>query len=66
MMEAAVQLGLATPRELQQAMSACYRAEYSESLEQAWGDGWDELFPFPQIPGFGLRAPVVPSTPDGE
>ena len=66
MMETLVLLGLATAQELQQSMGECYQTEFSESLEQAWGDRWNELFPFPQIPGFGQRAPVHPSTPDSD
>jgi hypothetical protein len=66
MMEALVLLGHATPRELQQSMAACYQAAFNESLEQAWGERWSDLFPFPQIPGFGQRAPVYPSTSDEE
>ncbi|MCZ6831334.1 MAG: hypothetical protein O7F73_17430 [Gammaproteobacteria bacterium] len=64
MMETLVLLGLAAPQQLQRAMARCYRAEFDESLAQVWGEHWNELFPFPQIPGFGQRAPVYPSTPD--
>jgi len=57
MMEALAMSGLAGERELQDAMAASYLSCYGEPLEE----GWRELFPFPQIPGFGLRAPVYPS-----
>jgi len=60
MMESLVLLDLATDVELQQAMEACYRDCYGESLPA----DWRELFPFPQVPGFGQRAPVYPSTSD--
>ena len=63
-MEALVLLGLATPEDLQARMAFCYSSEFGESLEQDWGEAWSELFPFPQIPGFGQRAPVFPSTRD--
>jgi hypothetical protein len=64
MMETLVILGVASPDELQARMAACYKAEFGESLEQTWGEAWQRLFPFPQIPGFGQRAPVFPSTHD--
>jgi hypothetical protein len=58
LMEALVLLELATEEELQFAMAACYADYYSAALPV----DWRELFPFPQIPGHGLRAPVYPST----
>ena len=58
LMEALVLLELATEEELQFAMAACYADYYSAPLPV----DWRELFPFPQIPGHGLRAPVYPST----
>lgn len=64
MMETLVLLGHAGAVELQQKMADCYRAEYGEPLAQQWGEDWIEMFPFPQIPGFGQRAPVFPSTSD--
>lgn len=64
MMETLVLLGLSSPPDLQSAMAACYSEVFGTTLEQAWGRQWQDLFPFPQIPGFGQRAPVYPSTPD--
>ena len=61
-MEALVLLGVASSEELQSAMAKCYLQEYGVSLLQQWGEDWNEMFPFPQIPGFGQRAPVYPST----
>jgi hypothetical protein len=58
MMEALVLLQLATVDELQSAMATCYADYYSAPLPV----DWRELFPFPQIPGYGRRAPVYPST----
>ena len=59
-MEAVVALGLASETELQDALELCYRESFDDALPQ----DWRELFPFPQVPGFGLRAPVYPSTRD--
>ena len=64
MMETLALLGEASVQELQSAMADCYLREYGVSLQQQWGEEWPELFPFPQIPGFGQRAPVYPSTRD--
>lgn len=60
MMEAVVLLNLLTEEELQDALELCYRECFGESLR----DDWRALFPFPQVPGFGQRAPVYPSTSD--
>ncbi len=60
MMESLVMLELADEAELQAAIADCYQQCYDEPLPS----DWSELFPFPQIPGFGLRAPVYPSTSD--
>jgi hypothetical protein len=60
MMELSVMLSLASEEELRDALEHCYRDCYGDALD---GD-WRELFPFPQIPGFGQRAPVYPSTRD--
>lgn len=59
-MEAVVALGLTSEAALQEAMASCYSECFGEALP---GD-WRELFPFPQVPGFGRRAPVYPSTRD--
>ena len=60
MMEALALLELATAEELQDAMAEVYEASYGEPLPP----DWRELFPFPQVPGFGRRAPVYPSAPE--
>ena len=60
MMETLVLLGLSSEGELQEALAEVYREVYSAPLRE----DWRELFPFPQVPGFGVRAPVVPSTRD--
>jgi hypothetical protein len=59
-MEALVTLGLASEPALQSALESCYLECFGEALPQ----DWRTLFPFPQVPGFGLRAPVYPSTSD--
>ena len=59
-MEALVALGVATEEGLQATMAQRYEEIFSEPL----GSDWRELFPFPQVPGFGPRAPVYPSTSD--
>jgi hypothetical protein len=58
LMEALVLLELASIDELQAALARCYAESYGSPPR----DDWRELFPFPQIPGFGQRAPVYPST----
>ena len=60
MMEALVLLDLVSTEELQSRLADCYLACYGEALPE----DWIELFPFPQVPGFGRRAPVYPSTSD--
>lgn len=59
-MEALVALGLTDEAALQEAMASCYQQCYGQPLQE----DWRELFPFPQVPGFGRRAPVFPSTSD--
>ena len=64
LMEAAVLIGTATVDELLQSMNHCYRGAFDQDIAAAFGDDWQELFPFPQIPAMARRAPVYPSTPD--
>jgi hypothetical protein len=64
MMEAAALLGIATPETLTAAMQRCYVAAFGRDIDADFGDGWQEFFPFPQIPAMGVRAPVFPSTRD--
>ena len=63
-MEAAVLVGDAEPAEIDAAMDTCYRQAFGCSLEQEFGEGWRDFFPFPQIPAMARRAPVFPSTAD--
>lgn len=64
MMETLVLLGVADVLAVQELMDACYAQAFGRTLAEEWGGEWRELFPFPQLPGFGQRAPVVPSTRD--
>jgi hypothetical protein len=58
MMQLLTVMEVATEQQLHTALAACYLECFGEPLAASW----TELFPFPQIPGFGLRAPVYPST----
>ena len=60
MMESLVLLEFCTKEEVQESMAACYGQCFGSELPA----DWQSLFPFPQIPGFGHRAPVYPSTSD--
>ena len=62
MMEAVVLLGIATVDELLQSMNHCYQDAFEQGIAEVFGDDWQELFPFPQIPAMARRAPVYPST----
>lgn len=64
MMESAVLLELATDVEIQSAMARNYEEVFGGSLAAEYGAQWAALFPFPQIPAMGKRAPVFPSTKD--
>jgi len=63
-MEALVLLKLVPAEAIQAALANCYEQVFEESLPARWGEEWTLLFPFPQIPAFGQRAPVYPSTRD--
>ena len=64
LMEALVLLGIADSQQLQAALANCYHEVFGETLNARWGEDWMDLFPFPQIPAFGERAPVYPSSKD--
>jgi hypothetical protein len=59
-MEALVLLELTDEDALTAALERCYQDCFGAPLPE----NWRELFPFPQLPGFGRRAPVYPSTRD--
>ncbi len=62
LMEAAAIIGLASRDALQSRMERVYREVFGRPLSDDFGDDWRALFPFPQIPAMGRRAPVYPST----
>ena len=64
LMEACVILGISDEAGLGKAMNARYVAATGRMFEEDFGDAWNALYPFPQIPIKTLRAPVYPSTPD--
>jgi hypothetical protein len=64
MMETLVILQLVQVDAVQASLASCYEQVFGESLSARWGEDWALLFPFPQLPVFGQRAPVYPSTPD--
>jgi hypothetical protein len=66
MMEMLWLLNLVDVEHQTHVMETCYEAVYSSSLAGDWGQDWQQLFPFPQIPAFGQRAPVYSSTNDTE
>ena len=43
-------------------MNQCYQDAFEQGIAEVFGDDWQELFPFPQIPAMARRAPVYPST----
>ncbi len=64
LMEAAVLVGAAGADALLARMNECYADAAGRTLNEALGDDWRELFPFPQVPAMARRAPVYPSTRD--
>ncbi len=64
MMETLVLLECVDRESVDLAMNASYQRINGRDLASEFGDDWREFFPFPQVPGFQQRAPVVPSTPD--
>ncbi len=63
-MEALVLAGQAPAGVLDAHMAACYRDVTGRYLAEDLGDDWRADHPFPEIPLWMRRAPVVPSTPD--
>ena len=64
LMEAWVLSGGADAHSVQRVMAELYQEVCGCSAEDAWGVAWREFYPFPQIPAYAERAPVVPSTAD--
>lgn len=66
LMEALVLLDPGSEARVQAAMNVAYRQVTQRSLDEDFGDDWQRFFPFPQIPAMAQRAPVHPSTADGD
>ena len=64
MMAAAELLRPGTRDTLLQRMNAVYLEVFGETIADAFGDDWQDFYPFPQIPAVMRRAPVYPSTAD--
>ncbi|AQA16966.1 hypothetical protein BST95_00745 [Halioglobus japonicus] len=64
MMEAAVLVGAADPVALDALLEATSQATRGSSLADELGADWRSFYPFPQLPLYMGRAPVVPSTSD--
>ncbi len=64
LMEALVITGECSQDDVQAAMDRSYREAFGQNLSAALGSDWRHVHPFPQIPAFMRRAPVVPSTSD--
>lgn len=63
-MEALVLAGQSDAGSLDALMAECYRGATGRSLAEDLGDDWRADHPFPEIPLWMRRAPVVPSTAD--
>ena len=64
LMEALVLAGQADAGDLDAQMGECYRGATGRCLADDLGDDWRAYHPFPEIPLWMRRAPVVPSTAD--
>ena len=64
LMEAAVLVGQADVGQLDDLMALCYRDATGRTLAADLGEDWRADHPFPEIPLWMRRAPVVPSTAD--
>jgi hypothetical protein len=62
--EAAVISGAAPSEALQLRMEEIYAAVAGHSMDAALGSDWRDLHPFPRIPLYMRRAPVVPGGGD--
>jgi hypothetical protein len=64
LMEALVLAGAAEPAALSAAMAEAWQRAMGEPLAASLGDDWESVHPFPAIPFYQKRAPVVPSSGD--
>ncbi|MDP4789622.1 MAG: hypothetical protein NWR64_06500 [Haliea sp.] len=64
LLEAAALLELASEESLSALLASRYEAAFARPVHADFGEDWQCLFPFPQIPAMQHRAPVVPTTAD--
>jgi len=64
LMEALVLAGAAEPAALTAAMAEAWEGAVGQPLAATLGEDWETVHPFPAIPFYQARAPVVPSTSD--
>ncbi len=64
LLEAALLLGRSEQAQLDALLAQCYAESMGRPLSADLGEQWREDYPFPQIPLWMQRAPVVPSTAD--
>ncbi len=64
LMEALVLAGAAEPAALTAAMAEAWERAVGQPLAATLGEDWETVHPFPAIPFYQARAPVVPSTSD--
>lgn len=62
LMEAAALLDPGSEEHLRDAMDTVYRQVFGHNMATDLGDDWRAFYPFPQIPAYGKRAPVYPTT----
>jgi len=62
LMEALVLTGAEEPAALSAAMAEAWEQAMGEPLAATLGEDWETVHPFPAIPFYQARAPVVPST----
>lgn len=64
LMEALVLAGARDPESLQAAMVEAWHDAIGEPLATSLGEDWRRVHPFPAIPFYMARAPVVPGAGD--
>ncbi|MEM6606323.1 MAG: hypothetical protein AAF671_11230 [Pseudomonadota bacterium] len=62
LLEAVVLLDAATIHQLNLLLDQRCLSLLGQSMEERLGKNWREHYPFPQLPLYAARAPVVPST----
>ena len=64
LLEAAVLEGLATSASLDATVEAHFQRIRGVSMAEMLGENWRQFHPFPELPFYMDRAPVVPTTRD--